>query len=65
MNEFTKEELDGLTLDELKAWLDKRCVDCLFSQHKYFKGALKLVDWHLSVNELANESINNWLKNHE
>ena len=64
MNDFTK-ELDGLTLAELKEWLEKRCIDCLFSQHKYFKGALKLVDGQLSVKEAADEAINNWLKNNE
>ena len=53
-------ELDGLTLIELKEWLEKRCVDCLFSQHKYFKGALKLVDFQLSVKEAASKALENW-----
>lgn len=64
MNDFTK-ELDGLTLTELKEWLEKRCIDCLFSQHKYFKWALKLVDWHISVKEAADTAINGWLKKNE
>lgn len=52
-----KNELDGLTLHELKYWLEKRCVDCLFSQHKYYKGALKLVDFHLEITEAAKNAL--------